>query len=73
MKTTQKAHKQIVANFWKGVGSIGNLWPKPLPQTNWASAWESVGDAFVETGDNMRDAMQELCDAERLQYPKSWR
>jgi hypothetical protein len=48
--------------FFKGMGTIGQIFPPvrtPEP-SNWASAWEGVGDAFAAAGDNLRDAIDEV-------------
>jgi hypothetical protein len=48
--------------FFQGMGTIGQLFP-PVRQpshTDWASAWQGVGDAFAAAGDNLRDAIEEV-------------
>jgi hypothetical protein len=48
--------------FFKGMGTIGQIFPpvRPPKPSNWASAWEGVGDAFAAAGDNLRDAIDEV-------------
>ncbi|MDR3171384.1 MAG: hypothetical protein LBU17_07130 [Treponema sp.] len=41
---------------------IGQIYPpkRPSVQTSPASAWNGVGDAFAQAGDNIRDALKEF-------------
>jgi hypothetical protein len=54
--------------FFQGMGTIGQIFPptrQPKP-VNWASAWQGVGDAFAEAGDNLRDAIDEFRNTEGI-------
>jgi uncharacterized protein YukE len=77
MKSNGTKRESAGQAFWRGMGSF-DLFPPPppVPETTTntlASAWEGVGNAFAETGDCMRRAMKELCNAEGLVYPDSWK
>jgi hypothetical protein len=64
-----KKRNNMTSLFFQGMGSI-NLFPR-LPEEPEAdslvSAWQGVGDAFAEAGDNMRLAIKEFKNAQGLE------
>jgi hypothetical protein len=58
----------VMDGFIKGMATIGQIFPDLPDQepTNWASAWQGVGDAFAAAGDNMRDAIAEFREAQGI-------
>jgi hypothetical protein len=56
--------------FFQGMATIGQLFPilpEEPEETPLESAWRGVGDAFAEAGDNMRFAIKEFKNAQRLE------
>ncbi|GHV06455.1 hypothetical protein FACS189485_15000 [Spirochaetia bacterium] len=56
--------------FFQGMATIGQLFPSLPEEPEEApleSAWRGVGDAFAEAGDNMRLAIKEFKNAQRLE------
>jgi hypothetical protein len=50
-------------NYFRGVAMIGQIFPtmrRRPAQTSAVSAWNGVGDAFAQAGDNIRDALKEF-------------
>jgi hypothetical protein len=65
MKTRETNNIRL---FFEGMGTIGQIFPsvrQPEP-TNWASAWQGVGDAFAAAGDNLRDAIDEFRNSQGI-------
>jgi hypothetical protein len=55
--------------FFRGMGMIGQIYPPSHPhiETSPESAWNGVGDAFAQTGDNIRDALKEFRYAQGIE------
>jgi hypothetical protein len=56
---------QVLREFFKGMGSL-NLFPDvpdDIPDTNPYSAWDDVGEAFREVGDDLQWAINEQSNA----------
>jgi hypothetical protein len=55
-------------NFLKGMNSVGQLFPSPVPYSGYpsqVSAWRGVANSFYQTGNSLRFAMKECSDARR--------
>jgi hypothetical protein len=55
-------------DFFYGMSSVGNLFPLPrVTQLNISpySAWHGVASAFMQTGNNMRQAIVEVANGKR--------
>jgi len=59
-------------DFARGVGSVGQLFPAPIPYSDCPSqdsAWEGVAKSFRQAGKSLQFAMKERPDAERKRKP----
>jgi len=59
-------------DFAQGVGSVGQLFPAPIPYSDCpvaGSAWEGVAKSFRQAGKSLQFAMKECPDAERKRKP----
>jgi hypothetical protein len=55
-------------DFFRGMASVGQLFPDPTPLADYPSrdsAWQGVANSFYQAGNNLRAAIKELSDAQR--------
>jgi hypothetical protein len=52
--------RNYMDNFFYGMGTVGQLFPRLPEEPPGTSPWQGVGDAFAAAGDSLRWAMKEI-------------
>ena len=67
-KIRSYSYTEYMNNFSKGVNTIGQLLPSPIPFSSYPppnSQWQGVADSFRQAGDSLRAAIKEVSNAQR--------